>query len=356
MNSDTFKTMLPESHQLPETLIWLAIFLLAGILAGIISEFIVKHISVSWASKTKWLIDDFLVGAFKGLLLPFFIVTSFYLSTYFIPDLHSIQIVSNKICFSIAAFIITLFIARFLSKVIKHFSSTAEVPLPSTLLSNLSSVIIFIIGTLVTLQTFGISITPILTTLGIGGLAVALALQDTLANLFSGLYILLSKQVHVGDLVKLDSGSEGYIHDITWRNTIIKTMSNNAIIIPNNKLSAAIITNYSRPTKEYTFTMDVGISYDSDLAAVEKITRDTVRDVLATTPGGVQEFDPIVRYHTFGESSINMTIVIRGVEFVSQFEIKNECIKKLHQRYREAGIVIPYPTQTIQLQKECGAS
>src|SRR5512133_2453584 len=266
MKLDSLKTILPQAHQPVETLIWLVIFIVSGIFLGILAEFFIRKFVTSWVKKTTWVYDDFLVSSLKGIPIPLFVVISFYICTIILPDLHTTQIISNKVCFAIAAFLITLVIARFLSKLIRKLSSTAEVPLPSSLLSNLASVVVFLVGILVTLQTLGISITPILTTLGIGGLAVALALQDTLANFFSGIYILLSKQVHIGDYVRLDSGSEGYISDITWRNTIIKTLPENLIIIPNNKLSSAIISNFSRPNKEYTFSLEIGVGYSCDLS------------------------------------------------------------------------------------------
>ncbi|HMA66071.1 MAG TPA: mechanosensitive ion channel family protein, partial [Chitinispirillaceae bacterium] len=283
-------------------------------------------------------------------------VISFYICTIILPDLHTTQIISNKVCFAIAAFLITLVIARFLSKLIRKLSSTAEVPLPSSLLSNLASVVVFLVGILVTLQTLGISITPILTTLGIGGLAVALALQDTLANFFSGIYILLSKQVHIGDYVRLDSGSEGYISDITWRNTIIKTLPENLIIIPNNKLSSAIISNFSRPNKEYTFSLEIGVGYSCDLSFVEKIAFETAKKVITENPGAVASFDPIIRFQEFGDSSITMMIIMRASEYVNQGKLKSECIKAINKRFSDEGIEIPYPTQTIKLDTKTKAT
>jgi small-conductance mechanosensitive channel len=352
MNMDYLKTVFPQSQQPVETAVWLIVFLIVGALTGFVFEIILKRYGNAWASLTKWEIDDFFVHSVRGTLMPLTIVISFFIATIMIPDLRTMQVLFDKISFASAAFLITLILARFLSKVIKHYSSTSNVPLPSSLLSNLASVIVFVIGTLVTLQTFGISITPILTTLGIGGLAVALALQDTLANLFSGLYILLSKQVRIGDYVKLDTGNEGYISDITWRDSVIKTLTNNLIIIPNSKLASAMITNYSLPVKEVTFSFDIGVGYESDLSKVEAVTKETVATVLANVPGGVTTFEPVVRFHTFGSSSINFSVTMRACEFIDQANLKHECIKALHKRYNEENIVIPYPVQTIHL-KEC---
>ena len=117
----------------------------------------------------------------------------------------------------------------------------------------------------------GVSITPILTALGVGGLAVALALQDTLSNFFAGFYIMMAGQIRVGDYVKLDSGEEGYIVDISWRSLTIRTLPNNIVVVPNSKVAQANVTNYSLPEKRMSLLIKVGVSYDSEPDQIERI-------------------------------------------------------------------------------------
>ncbi|MDI6784396.1 MAG: mechanosensitive ion channel family protein, partial [bacterium] len=210
----------------------------------------------------------------------------------------------------------------------------------------------FLIGLLVILQTLGLSITPILTALGVGGLAVALALRETLSNLFSGLHILASKQIKPGDYVKLDSGEEGYITDITWRNTTIKTLANNMVIVPNSKLASAIITNFHLPENNVKVYIPVGVSYTSDLEKVEKVTVEVAKEIMQEIPGGVPEFDPVIRYSEFADSSIKFTVVMYAKDFIDQYLIKHEFIKRLHKRYITEGIEIPFPIRTVYMKKE----
>ena len=125
--------------------------------------------------------------------------------------------------------------------------------------------IVYAVGVLVILQSLGISIAPALTALGVGGLAVALALQETLSNLFAGMQILAAKQVKPGDFVHLETGEEGYVTDVTWRNTIIKAVNENMIIVPNSKLSSTILTNYHQPLTEMLVYVPVGVHYDLSL-------------------------------------------------------------------------------------------
>ena len=209
---------------------------------------------------------------------------------------------------------------------------------------------VFVVGGLIVVQTVGISITPLLTALGVGGIAVALALQDTLSNLFSGLHILASRQVKIGDYIKLSTGEEGYVADISWRNTSIRALSNNMYVVPNLVMASSIITNYDQPQREMAVLVNVGVGYESDLKKVERVTVEVGREVMKEVAGGVPEFEPFIRYNTFGDFAIGFTVILRGKEFVDQYMIKHEFVKRLHERYNQEGIVIPFPIRTIQMQ------
>ena len=205
------------------------------------------------------------------------------------------------------------------------------------------------LGLLVVLQTLGVSITPLLTALGIGGLAVGLALQDTLANFFAGMHILASQQVRPGDYVRLTTGEEGYVRDVTWRYTTILHSANNLTIVPNAKLASSVITNYSLPDPELAVLLSVGVGYGSDLARVEAVTISVGLEVMAEVKGGVRTFEPFIRYTAFGDSSINFTVTLRGGEVVDQHLIRHEFIKRLHRCYQAEGIEIPFPSRTVHL-------
>jgi len=203
------------------------------------------------------------------------------------------------------------------------------------------------LGVLILLDNFGISITPILASLGVGSLAVALALQPTLENFFSGLQIIVDKPVAVGQFVKLDSGEEGYVQKIGWRSTWIRMLPNNVVVIPNKVLVNSRVLNYYYPETEMAVLVQVGVHYDSDLEHVEKVTIEVAEETMKTVTGGVPEFLPFIRYHTFNDFSIDFTVILRAKEFVDNYMIKHEFIKRLHKRYAAEGIVIPYPIRTL---------
>ena len=217
----------------------------------------------------------------------------------------------------------------------------------ATIFVNITRVVVLTVGLLILLDSLGVAIAPLLTALGVGGLAVALALQDTLTNLFAGVHILASRKVQPGDFIQLDNGMEGHIVDTNWRNTIVRQLPDNLVIVPNAKLAASILTNYHRPEREMSVLVQVGVSYDSDLEHVESVTREVGRDVMRTVEGAVPGHEPFIRYHTFADSSINFSVILRAAEAPAQYLIIHEFIKRLHRRYRDEKIQIPFPIRTI---------
>lgn len=217
----------------------------------------------------------------------------------------------------------------------------------TSIFANIAKFAIYFIGLLLALQALGFSTTPFLTALGVGGIAVALALQDTLSNLFSGLYIIASQQVKAGDFVKIDTQDQGYIEDITWRNTTIRTLGKNLVIIPNSKMASAIITNYSQPGEDTSVGVDVHISYDNDLAKVEAVTLQVAEEIMKHTPGAVKGFKPSVGYAEFADTYLKMSVSMRGEKFSDQYLIKHEFIKKLHEHFLKEGINITAPVKPL---------
>ena len=212
--------------------------------------------------------------------------------------------------------------------------------------------LIILLAIMIALDTAGVSITPLITSLGVASLAVALALQSPLANFFAGVQIVADKPLEVGQYVKLDSGEEGYVTRVGWRSTTIRALANNLIVVPNSRIMDAIITNYYRPEKEMSVLLDVGVHYDSDLEHVERVTVDVAKEVLREIQGGKKDFEPFIRYNTFGDSSINFTVILRVEEFVSGYLVKHEFIKRLQKRFKAEGIVIPFPIRTLDVKRD----
>lgn len=248
----------------------------------------------------------------------------------------------DKALYVLAAASFTFLASEVLVKLVRTHGPAIDPALPTTTLTeNLVRIIVVILGLLVILSGLGIEITPMLTALGVGGLAVALALQDTLANLFAGFYLTVAKHIRIGNYIKLSSGEEGYLVDIDWRASRLRQLTNNTVLVPNVKLSQSIVTNYHSPEHELIVAIEASVDYASDLDHVERIATEVARDVMRTVQGGVPGFDPLVRFHTFGDPGIGFSVVLRAKEFVDQFLIKHEFVKRLHKRFLAEGVTIP---------------
>jgi small-conductance mechanosensitive channel len=211
------------------------------------------------------------------------------------------------------------------------------------------NIIIWIAAFIQILLEFKQEITPLITGLGIGGLAVALALQDSLSNFFSGFYLIMDKPFRIGDFVHLETGNEGFIESIGWRSTKIRNNQNHVIVVPNAKLSQSVVTNFVLAEKNNTFVIECGVGYGNDLEKVERVTKEVALEVLHKVPGADLSFTPIVRFHTFGDSNINFRVILSVVKFDAHYVLKHEFIKALHRRYREENIDIAFPTREIHI-------
>lgn len=247
---------------------------------------------------------------------------------------------------------LTLLVARLASGYLKQkFGKTSGAFASTSILATTIDLAVYTIGILFLLESFGVAISPLLTALGVGGLAVALALQDTLANLFSGINILVAKQIKIGDFVRLSTGEEGHVVDMNWRNTTIKTSTENMVVIPNQKFASSTITNYAQPFSECSIAIPIGVSYESDLDHVEEVTVEVAKEVLQEIDGGVDNFEPFVRYTDFAESSINFNVILRVKTVTDQHLVRHEFIKRIHDRYQQEGIIIPFPIRTVSLEQ-----
>jgi small-conductance mechanosensitive channel len=258
--------------------------------------------------------------------------------------------VVNRVLMAVAVLVVALSAARLAGVVVRAVAlNRSGVAESASIFVNITRVAILAIGVMVILQSIGVSVAPLLTALGVGGLAVALALKEPLSNLFAGIQVLASKQIRTGDFIKIANGESGYVVDINWRNTTIRQLTGNVVVVPNAKLAETMLTNYHQPMEDLSVLVQVGVSYDSDLEHVERVTVEVGREVMATVEGGVPDHEPLVRFHTFADSSIDFSVILRGDEYSAQYLITHEFIKRLHRRYRAEGIQIPYPMRTLVL-------
>ena len=218
---------------------------------------------------------------------------------------------------------------------------------PPGLIHKVVTFIIFIIAIFVILGYFRLDITPMIAGVGIGALAVGLALQSTLSNFFAGIHLLSDRPINVGDFIELDEKTSGIIEDIGWRSTRIRMLTDNLLIIPNAKLADSNIINYSMPKDDSSIWVPCGVAYESDLKKVEKVTLEVAKKIQETVPGAVKDFEPAFRYREFGDSNINFITILRVEKPMNRFTVRNEFIKALKERYDKEKIEISWPIRKI---------
>ncbi len=214
--------------------------------------------------------------------------------------------------------------------------------------------LVYGLGALLFLDQLHINISPLIAGLGLGGLAVALAIQPTLANLFAGTYVMTEGVFTPGDYIELENGIAGYVLDVGWRSVRMRTWGNNLVVVPNSKFAETIITNYQMPFPAVNVFLNCGVSYDSDLYHVERVSLEVMEAVLDSHPDGVKEYGSYFGYESFGDSNVDFWLFLQAKDRFGSFRLKTALMEHLHQRFKEEGIVINYPVRTLQFPEGWG--
>ena len=323
--------------------------ILLGVLFGWIFKRFVHQRLKQITQKTNWKGDDVFFEAIESHIVLWFFLLSLNIASTSIPFLSDVYLAYlSKIIVAVLILSMTLAASKIGVGVLDYWAEKQGTDLPSTtIFVNLARIIIISVGVLVILQSIGVSITPLLTAMGVGGLAISLALKDTLSDFFAGLHILLSQKVKPGDFIELDSGYMGYVQNITWRHTILMERTNNEVTVPNTKISAAIVKNYDKGDPSFSIRVPIGVSYKSDLSHVVKVTEEVAATVVADIEGAKKDNPAVVRYFQFGPSSVDLKVYFRGEKYGDQHLIIDEFIRRIHKRFQLENIEIPFPIRTL---------
>lgn len=325
----------------------------AGIVLGFIAyRLLCRHFRRS-STMTSWGGNTIIPAALSRALPLWFAIAGAWAAVTILPLRHGLEAAAGKVLLTLTIASITVAAARIASDVVRLFALRSGGAIQSSsIFVNLTRLAVGLLGLLVLLQSLGVSVTPLLTALGVGGLAVALALQDTLSNLFAGIHVVTSKKVKPGDYVKLDSGEEGYVVDVNWRFASIRELANNVIIVPNARLGSSIVTNFYRPQTEIAVPVQARVAYGTDLDRVETIALEVAREVMQETLGGIPNAEPTVRFSDFGEAGITFNVIMRAREFADQFLLRHELLKRLHDRFMRERVPIPFLVREISLPRD----
>jgi small-conductance mechanosensitive channel len=342
---ESFFSFLGSYAEYANTLLILVVFIVA---AKIVTFAIGRYFS-RFAEKTESSLDDMILHAVRGPLFIGILLAGVHYAisdlTLIMPYTGGISIVFTLIFGVYAAFFAIRIINTFIDWYGNEVANKTHTKIDKQFLpvfKKISFVIVFGLVFLWVLGQLGIQITTLIAAMGIGGLAIALAIQEPLSNFFSGANIIIDRPIRIGDYIEMDSGDKGTVIDIGWRSTKIRNYMNNIVAIPNGKLANSKIINYHAPNKDVGFSIGCGVAYGSDLDKVERIVLQVAKDVLKKN-NGVESYEPKVRFNEFGDSAINFKVIMRTKSFGSQFKAKHEFIKALKKRFDKEKIVIPFP-------------
>jgi small-conductance mechanosensitive channel len=324
----------------------IAILVFGYIIRGLLFRYLHR-----WAESTAWEGDDIIIQAIRGPFLIWVLMLGIYVALQASKLDALAKEFGGRALVGLAILSVTLTTANVLADLIRRSTTRAQIATPG-LIPNITRVMVIGLGILVMLGTLGVQITPILTAFGVGGLAVALALQDTLSNLFAGFYITLNKQIRVGDPIKLETGFEGLVTDINWRTTTIKDSAQNLVIVPNAKLAQMTVTNFALPEPQMTVRIDVGVSYDCDPERAEETLLDEAKKMMAELKGFVPSSVPTVRITNFAESSMEFALFFQIHDHTLNLPLQTEVRKRIYRRFKQEGIEIPFPVRTVYLRSE----
>jgi small-conductance mechanosensitive channel len=306
------------------------------------------------AEKTETDLDDRVLASLKWPARLLVILVSLLGAVHTLDEREIPRVIESSLGVAVEVLLVaavTLALARASVILLEHAIRASEAGIEVTTLTKMLVQLFWAVpAVLIILRIFNLTITPALTALGVGGLAVSLALQPTLVNLFAGFQVSLAGQLHRGDYVKLDSGAEGYVEDIRWRVTTLRTLQQNLVYIPNSKLAEALLTNFSQPARPLAVPIQLGVGYSTDIDRLEQIVLEEAAAAAGEVDGLLAEPPPRLRFNPgFGDSALNFTLIVHARDFESQFNVTDQVRRRLFKRFQREGITIPFPIRTLDI-------
>jgi len=220
------------------------------------------------------------------------------------------------------------------------------------MLRTVAAFAIYLLTAAAILGLMGIEIAPLIAGLGIAGIAVALALQDTLTNFFAGLYLLADKPVRLGDAIRISDGNEGTLVEVGWRSSKIRLFDRSNLIIPNSQLAQEKIKNYTATSKTMMVRLDVGVAYGSNLEAVERAIRRAVHAAKHDWDGAITDPEPVIRLVELGDFALKYQVFVEVEGFEHAGRVRHAVYKAILREFKKERVEIPFPTHTSFVRRE----
>lgn len=337
--------------RVPRALIDIAA-VLALLACALLIGFGLRHICRRYALRFRNTWGEFFFSLLEPLPTPLLILAALYTAIEEFNLPRRWDHIASQAILVLVIVVLFFFPARvinlFLSGMARKQPQLERVTQPANFLVK---VLFALVAVVVVLENLGVHLTAVWTTLGVGSVAVALALQDTLGNFFAGLYILADHPIKLNDYIRLDSGQEGFVTRIGWRSTLLRTGQNNLVVVPNSTLAKAVITNFSLPEERLLASVQVSVACDTDARRVEKMLTEIATGLAQEGFGGALD-DPApsaLLIPGFGASSLDFTVYMHVRQFVDQGGVQSELRKRILERFANEGIDMPFPTRALVL-------
>ena len=333
---------------------WIALGVVAAAtLVGLLLRFVFVGRLRRAAARTATPVDDALIEATRRFWLPVALLVGVLLALRFAPIAPGRQILIEHVAVSALLLLLTISASRFVGLRFAARQAAQGEPAGSpSLIQKVVQVAVLVAGTLLILDNAGVQIGTLLTALGVGSIAVALALQPTLSNLFAGIHLSVSKPIRVGDFVELEDGTQGFVRDIGWRVTKLGQPGNSLVVVPNARLSDMRLLNYSMPSPAQSVPVRFTVALGSDLSAVERGALEVARAVQREVPQADPEHSPTLVFRAFVAGGVECEIGLRTLSMPDRWAVVSAFVRRLEERFRGDGVVISYPQQVVHLRPE----
>ena len=340
------------SQGLADLIVAIAIIVLSFIIAKAV-KFLIVNIAPHLVSKTKTTLDDEILKAIKGPLQVFIMACGVCLAFATLNNLPAVissnlGIILTIALIYVAAYLLSNLAGAFINWYKNDIAPRTGSDLDDSLMPFLSKavgVVVFILATLMVMSVLNIEITPLIATLGVGGIAVALAAQELLSNIFGAFAILSDRPYKIGDRIQISDDLSGDVVEIGLRSTRIKTLDNRLIVVPNSDISKSNIINYSLPDTRVRLDINVGIAYDADVDKASAI----LIDIAKNTGGVLADPAPKVYLKGFGDFSVNLLMHVWANDYKINLDIADHIYRETLKRFAAEKVDIPYPTSAVIL-------
>jgi len=328
----------------------LVISFIAMKLLLLVFEQVFKRLS----KKTKTDVDDLIIEKTKTPLSLLLLTVGARIALESLTISETVTSILKNITYSFmtifiaytAITIINILITNWIQKYTKKTESKMDDDLLG-LLHSFTNIALYIFLILYILKIWGVEITPILASLGVAGLAIALAIKPTLENIISGITLIIDQVVRVGDIIQLDSGEMGEVTKIALRSTKIRTFNNELITVPNSKLADSIITNWNLPNNQVRININFGVEYGTKINKVKELSM----KIIEHDPDILKEPEPMIIFTEMADSALNFTLRFWIADISNKLVVKDRITTALYNNLNKNKIGIPFPTQTVYVKK-----